>query len=342
MTLFTGPQEDVISSLSFPGHKDRKATTAKAARTTVAPSGLVLAADRGSAVDLSNQFIVFQLSSLVDGPSVLESSRLEPTIDGRPEEPDVLVALEMLSFHLAESEQAGPDTRATMRINFGKDESSTDKRFDTLFWSIAAGLSLYDQVKNQKANGKEFKSDFQKAFGNRPIEIPGGLGRLTFEVVKHREPTWWKRIFSFLQSDTGATLVSALGFPAITNQAIKVLDELLDRLGDSKPEPLFKSLPMRLALSKYARDAFTGGSARIKMGCLRPGFCIMARGRDFKTLSDADVIYYPAYGKLIPKDVTEGDLVAGAYKDPLRDVTYSVFRIGMKGTRLDPTFNFGA
>ncbi|HYV38740.1 MAG TPA: hypothetical protein VE988_23850 [Gemmataceae bacterium] len=341
--LFTSPQDDVISSLTLVDSKYGKATTAKVARGSGAePGGLVLTADRGSAVDLSNQFVVFQLGSQIDGHSVLECSRSEPAIDGRPEEPDVLVALEMLSFHLAESEKVGSDTRATMRINFGKDESSTDKRFDTLFWSIAAGLTLYDQANNRKPVGKDLKGDFQKAFGNRPIEIPGGLGRLSFEVVKHTEPSWWKRIFSFMQSDTGAGLVSVLGFPAITNQAIKVLDELLDRLGDSKPEPLFKSLPLRLALSKYARDSFTGGNTRIKMGCLRPGFCIMARGRDFKVLSNADVIYFPAYGRLVPNGVTEADLLAGAFEDPLRDVTYTVFRLGMKGTRLDPTFNFGA
>jgi len=48
-----------------------------------------------------------------------------------------------------------------------------------------------------------------------------------------------------------------------------------------------------------------------------------------------------AYGKLAPGNVSETDLVGGRYDDPLKDVTYAVFRVGMKKTKLDPTFNFG-
>jgi hypothetical protein len=187
-------------------------------------------------------------------------------------------------------------TDATMRINFGKDENSRDKAFDTLFWSIAAGLKLYDQAKNKRAESKEFKGDFRKACGNRPIEIPGGLGKLSFEVVKHKEPAWWQ---------------------------------------------IFKSLPMRLALSKQARTDFTGGNPRIKTGCLNPGFCILTRGRDFQAIASSNANYYPAYGKLAPGNVSETDLVGGRYEEPLKDVTYAVFRLGMKKTKLDPTFNFG-
>jgi len=342
MTLFSSPHDEVVTSYYFDAHRPSQTGITKASRGAVGPDGLALASDRGSQIDLSKQFIVFQLSSQSDGPSIVESSKVEPGIDGSTDEPDVLVALEMLSFHIGESENVEPDTRATMRINVGKDQSSTDKRFDTLFWSIAAGLKLYNQTKHTRAESKEFKADFRRAFGNRPVEIPGGLGRLSFEVIKHKEPPWWKRIFGFLQSDTAQSLVSVLGFPAITNQAIDVLDELLNRLSDSEPEPLFKSLPMRLALSKYARDSFTGGSSRVKIGVLRQGFCVMARGGDFETLSNADVVYYPTYGKLVPQEVSDAGLITGKYNDPLQDVTYAVFRVGMKHTKLDPTFNFSA
>jgi hypothetical protein len=342
MNLFTAPDVDVISSYSFTGPAVSRTGVSKVSRGGGQRPELMLSPDRGSPVDLSTQFIIFQLNNKMDGRSVLESSAVEPNIDGSGDQPDLLVSLEMLSFQLGAQENIDPDTRATMRINFGKDESSTDQRFDTAFWSIAAGLRLYDQVKNKKTDGKDLKSNLHKAFGNRPVEIPGGLGKLSFEVVKHKEPPWWKQIFGFLQSGTGEALVSVLGFPAITTQAIKVLDELLARLTDSRPEPLFKSLPMRLALSKYARDAFTGGSERVKIGCLRPGFCIMARGKDFKTIAEADVIYYPTYGKLVPRDLNESELVSGSYQDPLRDVTYVVFRLGMKSTKLDPTFSFSA
>ncbi|MFS4448360.1 hypothetical protein [Maribacter sp. 2307UL18-2] len=294
-----------------------------------------------SANDLRNQFITFQLSNKKDGPAILESSEVISTIDGSTNQPDVLVNLEMQSFHIGNDVNVDKNTRATMRINIGKDESSTDKYFDTAFWSIAAGLDLYNKAQNKPADPKDLKADFKQAFGNRPIEIPGGLAKMTFEVVKHREPKWWQRIFKFLQSDTGKTLTSTIGFPAITNNAINLLDELLNKLDKSDPEILFKSRPLRLALSEKAKSDYTGGNERIKMGSLSPGFCVLARGKDFNTFINSNAFYYPAYGKLVPSNVSNADLVTGNYEDPFKNVTYSIFRIGMKEHKLDPTFNYG-
>lgn len=291
--------------------------------------------------ELRDQFIVFQLSDKQDGPAILESSEVTSSIEGSEAEPDVLVNLEMQSFHIGKDVDVDKNTRATMRINIGKDENSTDKYFDTAFWSIAAGLDLYNEAKQKPADPKDLKADFKQAFGNRPIEIPGGLAKMTFEVVKHREPRWWQRIFKFLQSDTGKTLTSTIGFPAITHNAINLLDELLNRLDKSDPEVLFKSRPLRLALSEKAKLDYTGGSARIKIGSLSPGFCVLARGKDFRTFVDADAFYYPTYGKLVPSGVTNADLVSGNYDDPFKNVTYAIFRIGMKQHKLDPTFNYG-
>jgi hypothetical protein len=291
--------------------------------------------------DLSNQFIAFQLSNKKDGPAILESTEVTSTIKGSSEEPDVLVNLEMQSFHIGKEVKVDKNTRATMRINIGKDKDSTDKYFDTAFWSIAAGLDLYNQSKQKAADPKDLKANFKQAFGNRPIEIPGGLAQMTFEVIKHREPKWWQRIFTFLQSDTGKNLTSTLGFPAITNNAINLLDELLNKLEKSEPEILFKSRPLRLALSEKAKSDYTGGSERVKMGSLTPGFCVLARGKDFHTFINSDAYYYPTYGKLVPSKVSNADLVTGNYDDPFKNVTYSIFRIGMKSHKLDPTFNFG-
>ena len=69
---------------------------------------------------------------------------------------------------------------------------------------------------------------------------------------------------------------------------------------------------------------------------------VIARGRDFKLLNEADVVYFPAYGKLVPKEVTHEQLLSEGYRneDPLKDVTYTVFRVGTRATRLDPTFNY--
>jgi hypothetical protein len=288
--------------------------------------------------EMADQFIVFQFSPKTEGPSILESSQVEPILDGSNTEPDVLMALEMLSFNLGANEKVDADTKATIRINIGKDESSRDKNFETVFWSIAAGLDLYNG--KTRTDSKDLKSDFKMAFGNRPIEIPGGLSKMTFEVVKHKEPAWWQRIFKFLQSDTGKSLVSTIGFPAVTSQAISMLDQVLNRLTDSEPEVLFKSRPLRLALTQQAKQDFTQGMARIKMGCLNPGFCVLARGKDFKAIVDSDSYYYPAYGKLVPSKVNQVDLLNGKYDDPLKDTTYAIFKVGMKKTKLDPTFNY--
>jgi hypothetical protein len=211
---------------------------------------------------------------------------VEPSIEGSSEEPDVLATMQLLSFNLGSSEEISPDTRATMRINFGKDENSRDKYFDTAFWSIAAGLKLYDEARGKQTESKDLQVDFRKAFGNRPVEIPGGLSKLSFEVVQHTEPAWWQKIFRFAGSGAAKNLISVLGFPAITYQAIGVLDELLNKLVDSQPKVLFKSLPMRLALSKQARQDFTAGNPRIRMGCLTAGFCILARVRDYDTIAE--------------------------------------------------------
>jgi hypothetical protein len=291
-----------------------------------------------SSQEMADQFILFQFSSEKEGPAILESSQVEPSIDGSDTEPDVLMGMEMLSFNLASNEGVDPATKATIRINIGKDETSRDKYFDTVFWSIAAGLDLYNG--KERTPGKDLKANFQKAFGNRPVEIPGGLSKMTFEVVKHKEPAWWQQIFKFLQSDTGKTLVSTIGFPAISSQAISMLDQLLNRLTDSQPTILFKSRPLRLALTRQAKQDFTQGLARIRIGCLNPGFCVLARGRDFQAIVDSDCIYYPTYGKLVPSKISQAQLLTGRYDDPLKDTTYAIFKVGMKKTKLDPTFNY--
>ena len=246
----------------------------------------------------------------------------------------------MLSFHVGANEPIDKDTRATMRITFGKDQSSTDQRFDTLFWSIAAGLQLYDSAKNKPAESKDLNGDFRKAFGNRPIAIPGGLGRLSFQVIKHKEPAWWRKLVGFAQSDTAKSLVSILGFPAITTQAIALIDEQVGRLDDSAPAILFKSIPMRLALSQWAREEFTGGNPRIRMGSLRQGFSVLARGRDYETIAKSNASHFAHYGKLALTGVNESAIVSGNYEDPFKDSTYAVFRVGMRGTKIEPTFNF--
>ncbi len=86
---------------------------------------------------------------------------------------------------------------------------------------------------------------------------------MTFKVVKPREPKWWQIIFKFLQPETGKSLISTVGFLPISSTAITLLDELLNRLDKLEPEILFKSLPLRFALSQLGKADFTAGNSRI-------------------------------------------------------------------------------
>ncbi len=295
-----------------------------------------------SSNDISDQFVVFQFSTKTEGPRILETSKVEPSLDGSAGEPDVLAKLQLHAFHTGASENIGDDTRATMRIDFGKDESSKSP-LDAVFWSITAGLNLYNKAKNQKAESKEMKSDFDAAFSNRPIEIPGGLGKLSFEVVKHKEPEWWEKIFSFITGPTGKALTAAIGFPAITTEAIGMVNEMINRMLDrDKPDVIFKSRPMTLALSKRARDEFTGGLPGVSLGSLNAGFCLLARGGDYGQLVAHDPNYKASYGKLVPASVSDEDFLAGNYDDPFKDMTYAVFRVGTKASTLDPDLGFGS
>lgn len=303
-----------------------------------------LATDRGTVLstgDLANQFLVFQFSAEPDGPTVQDVSAVKPAKKGSSDRPDALAVLQLTSFHVGTGDGTDKNARATLRLDFGKDEAS-DSHLDTVFWSIAAGLNLYDQAKNKRSEAKDLKTDFDAAFSGRPIEIPGGLGKLSFEVVKHREPKWWKKVFSFLQSGTGTALTTAIGFPAISTQAIGFVDELLDRLDKSRPEVLFKSRPMTLALTERARDAFQGNVPNVSVGVLNPGFCLIARGRDYSTILANHPVYMGAYGLLKPKDMGMQEFLRDPNASPFNAITYGVIKVGTAETLLNPQLDFRA
>ena len=211
MTLFGRLSNEVINITHDTGDPDRLVTRGKGQR---AASEFEALYDSGKSVQLADQFVVFELSRDDDGPTILGGSHLTPMIEGSPDQPDVLAVMEMLSFHVGQSDHIEGDTSATLRVNFGKDESSTNKTIDTVFWALAAGLRLYDQTDDKRSATTDLNADFHKAFAKRPIEVPGGLGSLSFEVVKHREPKWWRKLLGLSQSDVAKQLVSVLGFPA--------------------------------------------------------------------------------------------------------------------------------
>jgi hypothetical protein len=297
--------------------------------------------DSANPDDNPDLFYCFQLSKEAEGSTIIEASQVEAALPGGEDTPDVAMRTDLLAFHVGADEDIDRNTRATLRMIVGKDDSSQDDRFEQAFWAIAAGLNLFDSIKNKPTEPKELKGSFHQALGRRPIEVPGGLAQLSFEVVKHEEPKWWQKIFRFLGSDVGKTLISVIGFPAVANQAIALLDEALDKLDGSKPKVLFKGGRMQLALTHQAREDFTSGNPRVKIGVLNPGISVLARGRDFQTVANAKASYWATYGKLVPDSVKPEDVPGNRYDDPFEDVTYAVIRVGMQSRKLDPNFNFG-
>ena len=298
--------------------------------------------DQGKLSAPDDTFTIYCLNPELEGPTILECSSIEPNIIGSSEQPDVRVAIEMLAFHVGENETIEEDTRATMRIIMNKDRFSTNRVMDTVYWSITAGLDLFDKKNNVRATSENLRGDFRGAFGNRPIEIPGSLGQLSFQVLKHKEPPWWRELFSFASSDTAGRLVSMIGLPGITADALKLFNQLVERLDPMDEEVLFESGAMRLAMSQWARDRFAGRNARVRTSCLPSGFCVLARGRDNQTIANSDAVYYSQYNRLAPKDVPISAVASGEYEDPFANVTYALFRVGIESTRLDPTFNFNS
>ncbi len=290
--------------------------------------------------DLNDQFIVFQFNTSPEGPTILDMSEVTPTKPGSTDKPDALARIQLVSFSVGTDEGIEKDTRATLRLDFGKD-SNADSQLDTVFWSIAAGLNLYNEAKKKPSEAKDLKTDFNEVFSRRPIEIPGSLGRLSFEVVKHQEPKWWQKIFTFLQSGTGKALTSAVGFPAITQHAISFIDELLNRLDKSNPEILFKSRPMTLALTRHAQDSFNAGVPSVSVGVLNPGFCLLARGRNYKALVENKPVYMGAYGLLKPKEMKLEEFLQSPANNPFNKMTYAVMKVGTAESKLNPALDYG-
>ena len=290
----------------------------------------------GALADIGNQFLLFHLTPT----GLAEPSEVPPTTEGSEDAPDMLVAASLEAFQMDHSDLS-PEDSATVRFTMGKDPSSTDRNFDNAFWCIAAGLRLFDEAQSAPASAPNLRTDFKKAFGNRPIEIPGSLAVMSFEIVRHRPEGWWQRIFKFLESGTGKALTSALGFPAITHAAVQVIDELVSRFQDNAGS-LLQSRPMTLALSQRALSAYTKSNPQIRMASLNPGWSLIARGADYARLTrdGPKIRFYPHLGVIAPEGLSLSELLAAPESNPYNAMTYGLLRIDMKPTQLDPKFNY--
>lgn len=270
------------------------------------------------------QFRLFNLC--VDGGSHFfqDPHDTVPSLEGTAEKPDVRARIEMLAFNPGKI--ATDDTRATLRLDVGQDSLSTSK-LQPLFWSIAAGLDLSEAIKGgDPGTPTRYRDDFTANFGERPIEVPGGLAELRFEVVTHPEKPWWREIFSFLTSDTAKTLISAFGFPGIATEAIKIIDQAFDLLGDDH-RVLFRSSKMQFALSKFARDEYTLGTPGVSIGALNRGFALLAPQRFYEDIIRERPQFIATYGRLIPGAWKLEEYLAGKLENIFDAMPYAVLRI---------------
>ncbi|HLV02776.1 MAG TPA: hypothetical protein VKZ59_16020, partial [Acidobacteriota bacterium] len=76
-------------------------------------------------------------------------------------------------------------------------------------------------------------------------------------------------------------------------------------------------------------------------GVLNPGYCLMARGRDFSRIVGLNPRFLIAYGKLVPGDLNPEEFLSGNFENPFDEMTYAVFRVGLAETRLQHNISFG-
>ena len=132
------------------------------------------------------QFYLYQLGG--DKTPLIDPHNTEPTLDGSDKEPDTLVSVELESFNFSRSLNVDSDTQATLRLDIGKDDQARSN-LDLLLWSVSSAIDLAQQFKKGKT-AKPADLNFKSAsvFKSGPAQIPGSLGKITIEVVKHDKP----------------------------------------------------------------------------------------------------------------------------------------------------------
>ena len=283
--------------------------------------------DLNRPVILKIQSSLFYFSFQYGEQRVLNTTQVVPKFQGE-EKPDINMMIDFEGFKVGSNEEIEEDTKATLQLQVGQQKNIDG--LDKLFYCINGGLDLFNQIKGQKSDSKDFKKGTADALGKKPISLPEGAGEITLSVVKHEEPSWWQKIFSFAQSDSGQDLISLIGFPGVTKTAVNCISGMLDKLfGDDGPEILFQSMPVKLAFTQAAKDELSGGLSTNFVSCLNPGIWIMARKSDYNMIIDSKPIYYSGYGILAPDGMNEID----ALKDkdnPFSKITYAIMKAKMK------------
>jgi hypothetical protein len=283
----------------------------------------------------ADQFTLFQLLGSSATQPIADLHAAAPILEGSDDKPDAQVKIELISFQIAPSEDLDPEMQATLRLDMGKDRSSSSQ-LEALFWSVAAGLDLAAQAVSK--DPKEKSADLSQSFRRRPIEIPGALGELRVELVAHKPPPWWRRIFSFADNKAVRTLVSAVGVPGIALDAVKLLDEAISRFEEASAKPIFQSRPLTVAMTAKAATDFSGGLDTVKAAVLNDGMFVLLRHRDADIVRATPPIFLSGFGRLVPRKAWDGEKLIVQADDAYRDLSYAVLRVRTREVQLDQRF----
>lgn len=284
--------------------------------------------------ELGDQFFVYQIArgeGAVPERVLMDPLSVTPALTGEEvDKRDVLVEVSLLSFHLGALPRSYE--KATLKLALAKDQASSDRYFDIAYWTITAGLELFNN-KGEPPDPKEYQYSSKESFGRRPVEIAGGLGKIQFHLVRHRGLTWWKRIFNLFLSAPGQALLSVFGFPALAQNAIQMVDRVLEEIqGDV--DVLFRSRFLTLAFTQKAKSDFEQNNGLVKVGSLSPGYWLFVPGRYVEKINTEldNLVYNHTLGQLVQSDKPYGH-------DPLPDVPYLVLGAKMVATKLDHDFS---
>jgi len=279
----------------------------------------------------ASDYFIFKITDSTDGDAAIMLSDLEPAFEGGDDAPDVLMEVSLIHFNISNQEDINRRTRATMRLTV-EQGIPLDNNTKPLIWIASAGLKIYDIIKNGKSVAEDGKlADFNNAFGNRPIEIPKGQAKLSFDVIKHREPKWWQKVFQFIQQPTGVALTAALGFPGVTQGVVGVVDRLFSDILKSKSTILFESDKIDLTLTK---SALGEGSDFEDFAVMTPGYFLICKGSDLGFFMNTPARYNRAINNLLPVNEKPAEFLAGSKKNPFDAKTFAIFKVGMQETKL--------
>lgn len=259
-----------------------------------------------------NQFRVFALTPDGDALKLTDPHEVEPAISS--DHRDVSAAIKLDAFNpagLFDDENETP--QATMRLDIGQNADLDSP----LYWAVAAGLQI-----DEREGAHQGSIDFTPSLSNRRIELTGGIGTLRFNVFAHRRAQAWTRIFRGANKRLGPLAISALGFPGVSEPAVRMVDSLLEQF--ERGRTVFNSAKSTFAFSKTGRDKLAGPG--VMCATLNAGPALLAPHYAYHELAERPLKYWRAYGRLLPAEFTPFDASCGKASE-LDDVPYAVIDI---------------